>query len=91
MTVHAGALVAQSPLAVAAKRFGAACRAMEGRPGPVASEENPMELDLGDGNTFADNMGCGVVVIDQVDRDTQAHQRVVLTKEDLEKLLTWIG
>jgi len=50
-----------------------------------------MELDLGDGNTFADNMGCGVVVIDQVDRDTQAHQRVVLTKEDLEKLLTWIG
>lgn len=91
MTINAKTLGGKAPLVAAAERFGAAFRGMETGRALAPSGSDPLELDLGDGNTFADNMGCGVVVIDQVDRDTQTLQRVVLTKEDLETLLTWIG
>lgn len=53
--------------------------------------DNELELTLDDGVTFVDNMGCGVVIIDQLDTLTQVPQSVVLTKADLERMLAWIG
>jgi hypothetical protein len=37
--------------------------------------EGGLELRLGDGNTFADQAGCGVVVIDQVDPEPRKASR----------------
>jgi hypothetical protein len=48
--------------------------------------EGGLELRLGDGSTFADHVGCGVVAIDQVDPETQEGQSVVLTAAGLETL-----
>ena len=53
--------------------------------------EGGLELHLGDGNTFADHAGCGVVVIDQVDPETQEGQSVVLTSAGLETLRAFGG
>jgi hypothetical protein len=50
-----------------------------------------LELHLGDGNTFADHAGCGVVVIDQVDPESQEGQSVVLTSAGLETLKAFGG
>ncbi|HEX8384089.1 MAG TPA: hypothetical protein VF592_12030 [Sphingomonas sp.] len=52
---------------------------------------NELELELEDGVTFVDYMGCGVFVVDQVDSFTQAAQQVVLTRADLERMLAWKG
>jgi hypothetical protein len=51
---------------------------------------NVLRLDMGDGETVAFNMGCGIVVVDQLDAFTQKLQRVVLTKADLERMLSWL-
>lgn len=53
--------------------------------------EGGLELHLGDENTFADHAGCGVVVIDQVDQETQEGQSVVLTSAGLETLQAFGG
>lgn len=53
--------------------------------------EGGLELHLGDGNTFADHLGCGVVAIDQVDTETQEGQSVVLTSAALETLKAFGG
>lgn len=53
--------------------------------------EGGLELHLGDGNTFADHAGCGVVAIDQVDPETQEGQSVVLTSAGSETLRTFGG
>jgi hypothetical protein len=53
--------------------------------------EGGLELHLGDGNTFADHVGCGVVAIDQVDPETQEGQSVVLTAAGLETLKAFSG
>lgn len=50
--------------------------------------EGDLELHLGDGNTFADYLGDGVFVIDQVDLETEEAQSVVLTQADAEGLLS---
>lgn len=53
---------------------------------PLEPPANPLEVDLGEG-TFADLMGCGIVVVEQVDRVTGQTNSVVLTKANLEQLL----
>ncbi len=53
--------------------------------------EGGLELHLGDGNTFADHIGCGVVALDQVDLETQEGQSVVLTSAGLETLKAFVG
>lgn len=54
--------------------------------------EGGLELYLGDGNTFADHIGCGIVAIDQVDPETQEGQSVVLKKSaGLETLRAFSG
>lgn len=66
--------------------------ATDGAALPVAEVfEDGLELYLGDGNTFADLMGCGVLVIDQVDVETQEAQSVVLTQSGMEALLSSSG
>lgn len=54
----------------------------------VLEQAYPLKVDLGDGNTFADLMGCGIAIVEQVDRETGATHSVVLTRENLERLLT---
>lgn len=54
----------------------------------AAPEQSPLEVDLGDGSTFADLMGCGIAIVEQVDRSTGQAHRVVLTRDNLERLLT---
>ncbi|WP_380783110.1 hypothetical protein [Sphingomonas sp. R86520] len=53
--------------------------------------EGGLELHLGDGNTFADHLGCGVVAIDQVDPESQEGQEAVLTSAGLETLRAFSG
>ncbi|MES3101318.1 hypothetical protein [Sphingomonas faeni] len=53
--------------------------------------EGGLELHLGDGNTFADHAGCGVVVIDEVDPESQEGQSVVLTSAAMETLRAFGG
>lgn len=53
--------------------------------------EGGLERHLGDGNTFADHTGYGVVVIDQRDTETQEGQSVVLTAGGLETLKAFSG
>ncbi len=53
--------------------------------------EGGLEIHLGDGNTFADHAGCGVVVIDKVDPETREGQSVVLTSAALETLRAFGG
>lgn len=53
--------------------------------------EGGLELHLGDGNTFAEHAGCGVVVLDQVELETQEGQSVVLTSIGLETLKAFGG
>jgi hypothetical protein len=57
---------------------------------PVVDNDN-LTLELGEGETTAQNMGCSIVVVDQVDHDTKRNQRVVLTKADLEAMLAWLA
>ncbi len=47
-------------------------------------------VDLGEG-AAGHYMGCGVYVVDQVTADGSETHRVVLTREDLETLLAWVG
>jgi hypothetical protein len=47
-------------------------------------------LDLGEATTGHD-MGGGIYVVDQVPAAGSGAERIVLTLEDLETLLTWIG
>jgi hypothetical protein len=50
--------------------------------------DGPFEVSLGDGNTFAELMGCGVAILEQVDPETQAFNNIVITKAQLELLLS---
>jgi len=51
------------------------------------NETDPLEVDLGDG-TFADLMGCDTVAVEQLDVLTQQLQTVVLSRANLEQLLS---
>ena len=51
--------------------------------------DNALTIGLEDGATSAHNMGCGVIVVDQ--NDTNVRHRIVLTKDDLERMLAWVG
>lgn len=59
------------------------------QPAALRADEgpNPLEVDLGDGNTFADLMGCGIAIVEQVDRTTGETHRLVLTRDSIERLL----
>lgn len=50
-------------------------------------DDIPFEVDLGDGNTFADLMGGGMAVVEQVTSDTGKHTSVVFSREQLEQML----
>lgn len=50
-------------------------------------DDSPLELDLGDGNTFADLMGGGMAVVEQVTSDTGKHNSVVFSREQLQQML----
>ena len=62
----------------------------QGRNAEFAVAGDELNLVLGDGATFVHNMGCGIVIVDQVDECTQAVHRVVLTVADLEAMLAWM-
>ena len=49
--------------------------------------DNAFEVDLGDGNTFADLMGGGMAVVEQVTNDTGKHNSVVFSREQLQQIL----
>lgn len=53
--------------------------------------EGGLELHLGDGSTFADHVATGVILIDQVDVESQESQSVVLTSAGLETLRAFGG
>ena len=53
--------------------------------------EGGLELHLCGGNMFADHIGCGVVVIDQVDPESQEGQSFALTSACLETLKSFDG
>lgn len=45
---------------------------------------------LGEGVTVH-NLGGDMLAVDQIDADTKVMQRVILSRADLEGMLTWIG
>lgn len=52
-----------------------------------AQHVGALTLKLGDGETIAELMGDGIVVLEQPEPGSKFRSRVVVTKADLERLL----